>query len=243
MNETLRRVLLRAGLSEADVAARMAVDPKTVRRWTEGRVPYMRHRWELAQLLGCDETDLWPNANPARSRPEDVFAIYPRRDRVPSEVWPKMFASAEREIEILANTGLFISSKPAVMAALDQRAQAGVRVRICLRDPEAPYPVRDVQPESVAVPTASIDASLARYVPLRAIGPAEIRLHRADLSNSIYRADDELLVSQHAYGIAPGQRPVLHLHGAGTEELIAAYIDAFERVWASARALPRGVVS
>jgi hypothetical protein len=36
------------------------VDPKTVRRWLEGRVPYLRHRWALAGLLDADEADLWP---------------------------------------------------------------------------------------------------------------------------------------------------------------------------------------
>jgi transcriptional regulator with XRE-family HTH domain len=78
LNDTLRRALLRAQLSEDDVAARLAVDPKTVRRWAEGRVPYLRHRWELARLLGCDETDLWPGMSVARSRPEEVWAVYPQ---------------------------------------------------------------------------------------------------------------------------------------------------------------------
>jgi transcriptional regulator with XRE-family HTH domain len=236
LNETLRRALLRAGLNEDDVAAHMAVDPKTVRRWTEGRVPYLRHRWELAQLLGCDETDLWPMASPTRSRPEDVYAIYPRRDRVPSEVWLNMFASAERDIGILANTGLFIASQPAVLAALEERAQASVRLRICLRDSAAPFPADDAQPALGRKLPPRIEAALAKYGALRAHGPAEIRLHRAVLSNSIYRADDELLVSQHAYGIAPGRRPVLHLRRA-ENEMIIQYLDAFNRLWAGAQPL------
>ena len=48
MNENLRRAMLRARLSEENVAAQLQVDPKTVRRWLEGRVPYLRHRWLLA---------------------------------------------------------------------------------------------------------------------------------------------------------------------------------------------------
>ena len=40
MNESLRRALIHARLREADVAARLNVDPKTVRRWLDGRVPY-----------------------------------------------------------------------------------------------------------------------------------------------------------------------------------------------------------
>ena len=60
MNENLRRALLRARLTDEDVAAQLEVDPKTVRRWLEGRIPYLRHRWALASLLCLDETDLWP---------------------------------------------------------------------------------------------------------------------------------------------------------------------------------------
>jgi hypothetical protein len=43
--------------------------------------------------------------------------------------------------------------------------------------------------------------ALALYAPLREVENIEIRLHDAVLSNSIYRADDHLLVNQHAYGI------------------------------------------
>ena len=70
LNESLRRAIIGAGLSEEDVAARLGVDPKTVRRWTEGRVPYLRHRWALAAMLGMDETDLWsgPKIRPQPGR-------------------------------------------------------------------------------------------------------------------------------------------------------------------------------
>ena len=98
MNENLRLALLRARLSEEDVAARLEVDPKTVRRWLEGRVPYLRHRWALAGVLGVDEADMWPQLRAARSRPDEVKAIYPHRDGVPREVWQRLFGSAKSEI-------------------------------------------------------------------------------------------------------------------------------------------------
>ncbi len=59
MNEPLRRALLRARLREVDVAARLGVDPKTVRRWLNGRVPYPHNRTAIAELVGADEADLW----------------------------------------------------------------------------------------------------------------------------------------------------------------------------------------
>ena len=102
MNEPLCRALLRARLTEDDLAAGLQVDPKTVRRWLEGRVPYPRHRWALAALLGADEADLWPQLGAQGSLPGEVRAIYPRLDRVPREVWLDLYGSARDEIGVLA---------------------------------------------------------------------------------------------------------------------------------------------
>jgi len=50
----------------------LQVDPKTVRRWLEGRIPYLRYRWALSAMLGLDETDLWPQLRRNGSRPGEV---------------------------------------------------------------------------------------------------------------------------------------------------------------------------
>src|SRR6266536_5948895 len=124
VNETLRRAMLRARLSEDDVAARMQVDPKTVRRWLEGRVPYPRHRWAIASLLDADEADLWPEvraAIAARSRPAEIKAVYPNRHAVPREKWLSLFGSAEREIGILVGSGLFPAREPGILDILAAR--------------------------------------------------------------------------------------------------------------------------
>lgn len=43
MNHHLRHALADARLQAVDLAAHLAVDPKTVERWLKGRVPYPRH--------------------------------------------------------------------------------------------------------------------------------------------------------------------------------------------------------
>jgi transcriptional regulator with XRE-family HTH domain len=238
VNETLRRALLRARLSEDDVAARLQVDPKTVRRWLEGRVPYLRHRWALAGLLDADESDLWPEvraALAARSRPAEIKAIYPNRHAVPREAWLSLFGSAIREIGILTFSGLFLASKPGVLGVLADRARAGVRVRICLHGPDEPATAEDGAGDGAGDGSpADNREALALFGQLRASAGAEIRLHRAVLYNSIYRADDQILVSQHAYGIADEHAPVLYLRPAADGDLVTTYLDAFDRTWAGA---------
>jgi transcriptional regulator with XRE-family HTH domain len=236
VNETLRRALLRARLSEDDVAARLQVDPKTVRRWLEGRVPYLRHRWVLTGLLDADEADLWPEVHAAitaRSRPAEIKAVYPNRQAVPRQAWMSLFGSAIREIGVLACSGLFLAREPGILDVLADRA--GVRVRICLRDPDEPFTAeRGTGDGASDAGAARIRDALALFGQLRASADVEIRVHRAVLYNSIYQADDQLLVSQHAYGISDERSLVLYLRSADDGDLVATYLDAFERIWTDA---------
>jgi hypothetical protein len=176
-------------------------------------------------MLGLDETDLWPEMRAAQSWPDEVRAIYPHRDAVPTELWRDLFRSAEREIGILADSGLFLAEDPRIVAVLQGRAQVGARVRICLRDPS--------WPESDAMATHIRDA-LALYGQLPGSGDVGVRLHRVTLNNSIYRADDELLVSQRAFGVPDWRASVLYLHRTDTGDLVTTYLESFDDIWCSA---------
>ena len=127
MNEPLRRALLRARLREDDVAARLGVDSKTVRRWLNGRVPYPHNRAAIAELVGADEAELWPDAGgllAARVRPEELGTIYPQRWAVPREVWVRLFRLAEREIAILAYSALFLAEDVGIVRILADKGRA-----------------------------------------------------------------------------------------------------------------------
>jgi transcriptional regulator with XRE-family HTH domain len=232
VNEPLRRAMLRARLSEQDVAARLQVDPKTVRRWLEGRVPYLRHRWQLTGLLDADEADLWPEvraAITARSRPADLTSVYPNRQALPRHAWQSLFRSARQEIDILARTGLFLAKEPGVLDVLADRARGGVRLRICLQNPD-PSLVAEGEDETKE---AEIQEALALFRGLRENGAAT-RLHQTVLYSSIYRADNQFLVTQHVYGIPAERQPVLYLRAEAAGDMTTTYIDVIERIWTSA---------
>jgi transcriptional regulator with XRE-family HTH domain len=224
LNETFCRALHQAGLTEDDLAARLGVDPKTVRRWSEGRaLPYRRHRWALAALLGTAETDLWPQLRSVQSRPEEVVAVYPHLAAVPREVWLHLFGAAQREISFLDHHELSLAGDLDVVKVLAERAGAGVPIRICLGDS--------------GDSEADGHSAFARYAPLRDTGEVLIRLHRGVLYSFIYRADDQLLVAQRAYGVPSAEVPVLHLQRADGGEMFATYVESFERSWADAEPL------
>jgi transcriptional regulator with XRE-family HTH domain len=241
LNEPLRRALLRARLREDDIAARLGVDPKTVRRWLNGRVPYPHNRAAIAELVGADEADLWPDAGgplAMRARPEELGTVYPHRWGVPREVWVRLFESAEREIAILAYSALFLAEDAGILRILAEKGRAGINVRIALGDPDGPNVAERGEEEGIGkAMAAKIRNALTLYRPLAAVQNIEIRLHRAVLYNSIHRADDQLLVNQHTYGIPAAQAPLICLRDTDGGEMAALYSDSFERVWASSAQL------
>jgi hypothetical protein len=241
VNEALRSALLRAGLSHVDVAGRLAVDPKTVERWMAGRIPHLRHRKAIARLVELPEHELWPTtALPPRRRQYggEVVAAYPHRSAVPREAWQRFFKNAEHEIDILAYSGLFLVEDVGIVRLLAEKAASGVRLRLLLGDPDSAEVAQRGADEGVGeLMAARIRNALALLRPLAAVQGVELRLHCTTLYNSIYRADDELLVNPHIYGMPAPSAPVLRLRRSDEAAMVSTYIDSFEGIWLSACAM------
>ena len=193
----------RARLTEEDVAARLQVDPKTVRRWLEGRVPYLRHRWAIATMLALDETDLWPQLrrfqDQARrgrcrlpSQREHLPRTYGRTSSDPLSAKSASLQTAERSLRRTSASWAHCVTAP----------RHGVIVRICLRTPR-------LTRGSATLPVGIRDAlAPGRPVP-RGRRTLRSACTTSTLSNSIYRADDELIIGQHAFGVPASAAPVL----------------------------------
>lgn len=237
MNESLRRALLRARLSEEDVAAHLQVNPKTVRRWLEGRIPYPRHRWALASLLGLEEPDLWPQL--PQPWPHEVRAIYPHRDDIPRAFWEVLFESAEQEIDLLVAARPFLVQDSCILAILSDRTCAGVKIRICLPDSRASSRNAKAKKQELADRglTEHIRDELLSLESIGDPGAVEVRLHRAFSTESIYRVDDECLVNQRLFGTPDNRTPVIHLHRADHADMFASYHASFVNTWMTATRL------
>jgi transcriptional regulator with XRE-family HTH domain len=243
VNEILRRAFAEAGLTEQDVATRLGVDVKTVRRWLGGRRPYPRHRSQLADLVGIEQAKIWRADVPAPPSPQrggaEIEASYAHRWAVPRNIWQWLFSQAKREIGILVYSGLFLAEDIGILRILAEKADAGVPVRILLGDPDSPHVAERGADEGVeGAMAAKIRNSIVLYQPLRDIERIEIRLHSTVLYASLYRADDDLLVNPHAYGIAASNAPVLHIRQVERDDVASMYAESFERVWQSAHPLP-----
>jgi hypothetical protein len=174
----------------------------------------------------------------ARSRPEEIKAVYPHRWSIARETWRSLFDSAENEIGILAYSALFLAEDAGIMSVFAEKVGAGVAVRIALGDPDSPNVAQRGAEEGVGdAMAAKIRNALALYRPLCDAHGVQLRLHHTVLYNSIYRADDELLVNQHVYGMPAANSPVFHLRQTQRADMFAAYLDSFDRVWAEAAPL------
>ncbi|MER5598007.1 XRE family transcriptional regulator [Streptomyces sp. NPDC002265] len=241
MNERLRSALVQRGLTVEELAGACSVDPKTASRWVGGRIPHRRHRWTVANLLRVDETYLWPDTGQGDQRlgsaRSELVDTYPNRASVPRDVWLSLLLGAMKQVDVLVFSGTFFAqTNPHIARMLQERAQAGVRVRLCFGDPDgSAVRIRDKEESIGGTLAAKIKASLTYYRDLVGYPGCEVRLHDTTLYNSIFRYDDHLMANPHIWGQPASANPLLQLRNADGGEWFQRYSDSFEAVWASAR--------
>lgn len=241
MNERLRSALVQRGLNVEELAEACAVDPKTASRWISGRVPHRRHRWTVANLLCVDETYLWPTPSQKAPRPgssqTEIVGTYPNRASVPREVWISLLLGTMKQVDVLVYSGTFFAqTNPRIAHMLQERAQAGVRVRLCFGDSDGQAVQIRGREEGIGDSLAAkIRASLTYYRSLVGHTGCEVRLHDTTLYNSIFRFDDHLLVNTHIWGQPASANPLFQLRRTADAEWFDRYDESFEAVWKTAR--------
>ncbi len=234
--------MLERGLTHVQLAQALDVDPKTVERWIGGRTPYRRHRYAVAAQLNVDEVYLWPDAlspdQVANASESEIINVYPHRWAVPSDLWRNFFDSAEQEIGVLVYSGLFVPEDAGILRIFRKKAATGAKVRILLGDPDSEEVAERGADEGIGdTMAARIRNAIVLYRPLREVDGIEFRTHRTILYNSIYRADDQLMINTHIYNFPASQAPVLHLRRVAGGDMVTTYLESFDSVWDGASPL------
>jgi lambda repressor-like predicted transcriptional regulator len=205
-NEPLRKAMADAritieALGRAAGVHPKTVHPKTVQRWLAGRVPHPRHRWAIADLLGIRDEALWPNAKAqaasSMTGTGEILAAYAHRAEVPSHVWHDLFDQAKTQIDLLGYAMLFLpEANPRLIDQLKDKAAAGCAIRIALADPDSAAVADRDQEEGLggALP-ARIRTTLHHFADLTDQDGISLRLHATKMYNSVFRFDDEMLVT------------------------------------------------
>jgi transcriptional regulator with XRE-family HTH domain len=241
-NERLRTAILTKGLTLEDVGEAVGVDPKTVERWISGRTPYRKYQFAVAALLNEDIGYLFPDGRPAQevtaAAQAELVTVYPHRTAAPASLWLDTFRTATQALDILVLAGFWLSEDQRFVKLLRDKAHAGVQVRILLGDPDCAAVHRRGEEEGIGDAIGrKIRNAIHNYRSLFSLESVEFRLHDTVLYNSIYRADDDMLVNPHVLGAAANAAPILHLRRLLGGDLFATYRDSFESVWSSASPL------
>ncbi|TQE23560.1 XRE family transcriptional regulator [Streptomyces ipomoeae] len=245
-NERLRSALLARGMTIQSLADEIGVNPKTVERWiTQGKVPYRRHQYATASALQVDVTALWDDSRNTESAADlsraEIITVYPHRHMVPSGLWHEMYGRARQYLDVLVYSGLFLSEDPKFLDLLRRKVEAGgtmgqAQVRILLGDPDCAAVKQRGVDEGHGIMDGKIRNALINYRPLFDSHPEiRFRLHDSTLYNSLYRADDEILVNTHVYGVPAYLAPVLHLRRVPGGGLFETYANSIEQTWGGAR--------
>lgn len=236
-NERLHNAMAAANVTIEAAAVAAQVDVKTVQRWMHGRLPHPRNRWALCSLLKEDESYLWPESqsiNEEGRSTDEIVAAYAHRIQLPLTTWRQLIRRATRTVDVLGYAILFlVEQNPDLVSRLQNRAATGSQVRIALGDPKSlQVRERDMEEHLDGGLPARINTALHYLQALSDCHNVSLHLYNAPLYSSIFRFDDQMLVTPHLYGGPGYASPILHLRRLSGEGIFSTFVTHFERVWA-----------
>ena len=242
-NDRLQKMMSASKVSADAIVEITGVDPKTVQRWTNGRIPHPRHRRVIANLLNIREDVIWPiDGNEKATNPSqtnEIIAAYAHRADVPPDEWWQLFSKAKHHIDLLGYAMSFLPEQhPKLVSLLKEKSKASCKIRIALADPTCRHVLeRDEEEQLGGTLPALIRSTIYLFRELWNYEGIEICYHTTPLYNSLFRFDDEMLVSPHLYGLHGSKAPLIHLRCLGSYGMFANFAMHFEAVWASATSI------
>jgi hypothetical protein len=167
----------------------------------------------------------------------ELVALYSQRADVPVSAYVELFASARERIEILVYAAVFLhEAYPRLNDLFRERAADGCSVRIAVGDADSANVQQRGKEERFGHGIESrCRLALLHYRPLLDVPGIEVRTHGTALYNSLYRADDQLLVNAHVFGVNAYGAPVWYLRRIGDGGMFDTYAGSFGAVWETGR--------
>jgi transcriptional regulator with XRE-family HTH domain len=232
-----------AGMSPRQLAVRTGVTIKTVERWLADAelTPHARNRDDACRALGVDEEMLWPKVVKDRIKSGgdlEITQTYPYRSAAPSALWADLTESSTQDILLAGYTGYFLWSQvPRFSEVLTHKARSGCRVRFLIGDPEGEVTRQREVIEGTALSVSTrihiTLEHLARLAPVQGIearhsAPEDAVNH---VSLSVFRFDDDALVTPHLARLVGHDSPLLHLRRRGEGGMFDRFAEHAEELW------------
>lgn len=232
-------------MTDRELAERCGVDTKTVSRWITqtGRVPHARHRWAVCEALGEDEAVLWPAAarKAIKAGPDrEVAEVFPYRSACPASLWRSLITKAKRELTFAGYTNYFLWLEQARFgAALRRKAASGCRVRFLVGDPDSDVTLAREQDEGVALALSTrIRVTLAELEKVK--DDVDARFSSGHTHLSVFRFDDDMIVTPLLTHSVGHDAPTLHLHRYQDDGLFDRFASHVEELWSRGRPVWKG---
>lgn len=163
----------------------------------------------------------------------EIVAAYPYRSNFTTAAWWDLITRATKQIDLLGYTLYFLSLEhPQLVATLREKCANGCIVRVTIADPESPHVIyRDKEEDQPITLVARIRSTIKHFTPLVGVDGFNVHYQDIPLYNSVYRFDDEMLVTPHLYATPGSAAPLLHLRKTGTGGLFSRFESHFEEVW------------
>jgi transcriptional regulator with XRE-family HTH domain len=228
------------GFNDTRLAEAARVSVKTINRWLSGEsLPQAVNARAIADVLGVEPSDLWPDIFPVLDPPSTgtvPVSVYAGRAHVPMDVWRERFAQVREQIDVCVYGGTFLfDAVPGFLYLVEDALEQGVRARFAVGDPDSQIVYRRGEEEGIGSSLPErCRLTLARLKQLPVTPGLEIRTHRTTLYASIFRTDDELIANHHIYGAPASDNPCLLIREDDNPELWKSYRRSFERIWNTA---------
>ncbi|MEO3751361.1 hypothetical protein [Streptomyces sp. B6B3] len=188
---------------------------------------------------------LWPAAAKAvmKTGPDrEIVSVYPYRSACPSSVWRSLITDAIDNLTFAGYTNYFLwLEQPNLAAALRRKARTGAAVRFLLGDPESDVTLRRESVERTALTVSTrIRITLEHLHQLGAIEGLEARYsaHEGHISLSVFRFDDQMLVTPHLSNLVGHDSPMLHLRRLQDDGMFDRFAQHVETLWDAGRPVP-----
>jgi hypothetical protein len=178
-------------------------------------------------------------APPMTTGNDEIVGTYPYRSRFPAEKWWELFSNATKQIDLLGYTLYFLPLEhPGLIDLLRKKCESGCVVRAAIADPDSPHVAyRDSEEKTPITLVVRINSTLQQFAPLADCENFHLRYQDIPLYNSIFRFDDQMLVTPHLFATPGSAAPLLHLRRGGAEGLFPRFADHFESVWTTTRTI------
>ncbi|GAA2149943.1 XRE family transcriptional regulator [Kitasatospora kazusensis] len=242
MNHALRRAMANAKMTETQLAEACGVDPKTIGRWITdpSRIPHARHRWAACEALGEEEAAVWPTAvrSALKTGPDrEVIQVFPYRSAAPASLWRSLITKAQHELTFAGYTNYFLWLEQANLAgALRRKAQTGCRIRFLIGDPDSPVTRAREDEENVPLTLSTrIAVTISELARLREVGNIEGRFETGHVNLSVFRFDDEMIVTPILARRVGHDSPMMHLRRSQADGMFDRFADHVEELWTRGR--------